>query len=155
LIGLDVMRNDNQGYTLIELLVVMSLIGILASIAIPTFEDLRGRAQVANAVGEISALQQDINEFRILNNRLPTNLAEVGRSTELDPWGRAYVFLSHFGAAEAEKRKDQFLVTVNGDFDLYSLGPDGVTDVAFSAAAASDDVVRANDGGFIGLAEIF
>ncbi len=147
--------NDNKGFTLIELLVVMSLIGILASIAIPTFEDVRERAQVANAVGEISALQQEINEFRILNNRLPANLAEVGRSMELDPWGRAYVYLDHAGAAESEKRKDQFLVNVNSDFDLYSLGPDGSTTAAFSAANALDDVVRANDGGFIGLAEIF
>lgn len=149
------MRNDNQGYTLIELLVVMSLIGILASIAIPTYEGVREQALVANAVGEISALQQEITEFRILNNRLPTGLAEIDRAAETDPWGRAYVYLNHAGAAESEKRKDQFLVNVNGDFDLYSLGPDGATAAAFSAAAASDDVVRANDGGFVGLAEIF
>lgn len=149
------MHNDNKGYTLIELLVVMSLIGILASIAIPTYEGLRGQAQVANAVGEISALQQEITEFRILNNRLPTSLAEIDRAGELDPWGRTYVYLNHGGAAESEKRKDQFLVNVNGDFDLYSLGPDGATAVPFSASAAGDDVVRANDGGFIGLARVF
>ena len=149
------MRNDNQGYTLIELLVVMTLIGILAAIAVPTFEDVRVQAQVANAIGELDALQQEITEFQILNNRLPVNLAEVGRGAELDPWGQAYVYLDHAGAGEADKRKDQFLVNVNTDFDLYSMGPDGATAPAFSVATAQDDIVRANDGGFVGLAGRF
>lgn len=149
------MRNDNQGYTLIELLVVMSLIGILASIAIPTYEDLRIDAQTTNAIGELDALQQEITEFQILNNRLPVNLAEVGRGSELDPWGQSYVYLVHASAGEAEKRKDQLLVNVNTDYDLYSVGPDGATAPAFSVAAAQDDVVRANDGGFVGQARMY
>ena len=147
--------DSTRGYTLIELLVVMVLIGILASIALPTFRDLRIRAEIANAVGEISAIQQEITEFSILNNRLPNNLSEIGRDGELDPWGRSYVYLNHASAAEAEKRKDRFLVNVNADYDLYSLGPDGATQPPFTDATAWDDVVRANDGGFVGLAEVF
>ena len=42
---------------------------------------------------------------------------------------------------------------VNSDFDLYSLGADGKSAVAFTAKNSHDDVVRANNGAFIGLAE--
>jgi general secretion pathway protein G len=150
-----VMSERNQGYTLIELVVVMTIIGVLASIVVPTFQEVRVRAQVANAIGEIGALQQEITEFRIINNRLPMDLAEIGRDAELDPWGQPYTYLDHAVAAEADKRKDQFLVNVNTDFDLYSVGLDAATAPAFSVPAAHDDVVRANDGGFVGLARIF
>lgn len=146
---------SSRGFTLIELLVVMVLISVLASIALPTYRDLRIRAEIANAVGEVAAVQQEINEFRIINNRLPNDLAEIGRDAERDPWGRTYLYLRHDVAAEAEKRKDRFLVNVNTDFDLYSLGPDGTSAPAFTDSTAWDDIVRANDGGFIGLAEVF
>jgi general secretion pathway protein G len=43
-------------------------------------------------------------------------------------------------------------VPVNSTFDLYSLGPDGKSSPPFTAAPSQDDIVRANDGGFIGLA---
>jgi general secretion pathway protein G len=42
---------------------------------------------------------------------------------------------------------------VNTDFDLYSVGKDGLTVTAFTAKSARDDVVRANDGRYVGLAE--
>ncbi len=41
---------------------------------------------------------------------------------------------------------------INSTYDLYSMGKDGKTVVALTAKASRDDVVRANDGGFIGLA---
>ena len=41
---------------------------------------------------------------------------------------------------------------LNSDFDLYSLGPDGESALALPAAPSHDDVVRAKDGKYIGLA---
>ena len=52
-------------------------------------------------------------------------------------------------------RKDRFLTPVNSDYDLYSVGIDGDSQAAFTAKVSRDDVVRANDGGFVGLAEDF
>jgi general secretion pathway protein G len=43
-------------------------------------------------------------------------------------------------------------VPINSDFDLYSVGRDGQSAPALTARVSHDDVVRANDGGFIGLA---
>ena len=72
----------------------------------------------------------------------------------LDPWGNAYVYLSFEGLRGLGRmRKDKNLVPVNSDFDLYSMGPDGRTALPFTAAASRDDIVRANDGGYVGKAE--
>jgi general secretion pathway protein G len=48
-------------------------------------------------------------------------------------------------------RRDHFLVPVNTDFDLYSLGEDGKSQSPFTAADSQDDIVRANNGGYVGL----
>jgi general secretion pathway protein G len=48
-------------------------------------------------------------------------------------------------------RRDHFLVPVNTDFDLYSLGEDGKSQSPFTAAASQDDIVRADNGRFVGL----
>ena len=41
---------------------------------------------------------------------------------------------------------------INSDFDLYSTGPDGASVAPLTAEPSRDDIVRANDGAFIGLA---
>jgi general secretion pathway protein G len=52
-------------------------------------------------------------------------------------------------------RKDRFLVPVNSDYDLYSMGKDGQSQAPFTAKASRDDIVRASDGQYVGLAEDF
>jgi general secretion pathway protein G len=64
-------------------------------------------------------------------------------------------FASLKGGGASGKRKDRFLVPVNSTYDLYSLGKDGKSRRSFTASASHDDIVRANDGGFIGLASNF
>ena len=49
-------------------------------------------------------------------------------------------------------RKDRNLVPINTDYDLYSKGPDGASSPPLTARAGQDDIVRANDGAYIGVA---
>ena len=133
---------------------VMALIGLLAALAVPKYGALIERARVAKAIGDIKALQTDI----LSQDSLPANLAAINRNLMLDPWGRPYVyfkFVFNKGGKATGTRKDKFLVPVNSAFDLYSLGRDGVSSLPFTAKPSHDDVVRANDGGFIGLAKNF
>ena len=44
---------------------------------------------------------------------------------------------------------------INSDYDLYSMGEDGGTRPPLTARPSQDDIVRAGDGGFVGLAEEF
>ncbi|MGI9629136.1 MAG: prepilin-type N-terminal cleavage/methylation domain-containing protein [Longimicrobiales bacterium] len=138
------------GFTIIELLIVMSLIGILSAMALPKLSEAVEKARVANAIGGIKALEAEINEFELIMNRLPANLAEINRSATLDPWGNPFGYNIYTGPGGA--RKDQFNVPINDDYDLWSMGADGRTNQALVSAPARDDVVRGNNGGFVGLA---
>jgi general secretion pathway protein G len=145
------------GFTIIELLATLTLIGLLAGIGIPKYRDAIEKARVAKATGDIRAIERDLLGY----DSLPNSLAQINRHTLMDPWGRPYVYLKfppskgRGGGPPGGARRDRFLVPVNSEFDLYSLGKDGQSSAAFTAKASHDDVVRANDGGFIGLASKF
>jgi general secretion pathway protein G len=74
-----------------------------------------------------------------------------------DPWGRAYQYLRIDGGKtpgiEGYRRRDKNANPVNSDYDLYSMGKDSKTAPQFTAKNARDDIVRANDGAYYGLAE--
>jgi len=52
-------------------------------------------------------------------------------------------------------RKDRFLHPINSDYDLYSMGKDGESVEPLTAQKSHDDVIRGNDGSFVGLAVEF
>ena len=85
----------------------------------------------------------------------PANLNSVGQANKLDPWGRPYQYLQIQGASKSiigKARKNKNLVPINSYYDLYSKGKDGVSAGPLTAGPSRDDVVLANDGGFVGLA---
>jgi len=141
-----------DGFTLIELVLVVVIVGALAALAIPNLGAAIERARIVAAVGDIRALGQDLTEYHLDNGTYPGSLAAVGAAGMRDPWGNPYQYLPVAGASVGSLRKDRFLVPVNTDFDLYSMGPDGQSQPPFTAAVSQDDIVRANDGGFVGLA---
>ena len=142
-------------FTVIEMLVTLVLIGALLGIAVPALVKAMEDARVQQAVGEISALSAEIEVFRHDNDRYPNSLAEIGRGGVLDPYGNLYYY-TNIGDLPPQDgkiagRKDRFLIPINADFDLYSAGADGMTTLPLTAAESQDDIVRANNGRFIGL----
>jgi general secretion pathway protein G len=83
-------------------------------------------------------------------------LDEVELTNRIDPWGNPYQYLVILGKKKSEVagkwRKDRFLVPINSDFDLYSMGKDGKSQPPLTANASHDDIVRANNGEYIGEA---
>ena len=142
-------RRSMRGMTLVEMLAVMAIIGSLAAIGIPRYRTVVEQARVAKAIGDIQALGLSLKA----QDSLPDNIASIG-TIPLDPWGRAYVYNKFDPTRNVPQgaRRDRFLVPINSDFDLYSVGPDGASSPPLNAGPSRDDVVWANDGGFIGLA---
>ncbi|MEE8062109.1 MAG: prepilin-type N-terminal cleavage/methylation domain-containing protein, partial [Gemmatimonadales bacterium] len=81
-------RSSTRGMTLIELMFVMSVLGLLASLGIPKAQGMVEHARVARAIGDIQAIAIEIESYMGVNDSLPSSLADVGRATLLDPWGR-------------------------------------------------------------------
>jgi len=113
-------------------------------------------SKVARAAGDISAIQKDVALYQTMNNTLPDSLAQAGDGALLDPWGNQYQYLNHANMkGNGQARKDRFLVPLNDDYDLYSMGKDGVTAAPITAKASQDDIIRACSGSYIGLASQF
>lgn len=142
-----------SGLTLIELMIVIAIIGILASIAMPAYQDYVKEAKVKMAVTDIAAISIKIQAYWEDARAYPPNLAAIGEGGKLDPWENPYQYtdLTQPGSTGAA-RKDRNLVPLNSDFDLYSMGEDGASVSPLTASRSQDDILRANDGRFIGLA---
>ncbi|WP_309045400.1 pilin [Marinobacter sediminicola] len=70
-------NHAQKGFTLIELMIVVAIIGILAAIAIPQYQDYIARTQVTRVVGEISALKTAVEE-RLARGVTTNTLGELG-----------------------------------------------------------------------------
>ena len=147
----------SQGFTLMELFIVLAIIGVLVAIAVPSYINYRNKGQIAHAISEINSIQKAIIDYRIRENELPDRLADINMDLIRDPWGRPYQYLRLDGnttsGIKGLRRRDKNANPVNSDYDLYSMGQDGKTTPQFTAKDARDDIVRANDGSYIGLAE--
>lgn len=74
------MPGDNiKGFTLIELMTAVAIIGILAAIAIPAYNDYAGRAQESEAVVLLGGLKTPVKEYYMTQGVLPT-LSSLGRA---------------------------------------------------------------------------
>ncbi len=141
---------------LIDLMLAVIIASLLMAVAVPAYDQFIDRARVARAIGDIGSISIAIERFGIKNNgRLPNSLDELLMDVPFDPWGAPYQYLNIVAAGPGKGafRKDGKLNPLNSDFDLFSVGADGESMGPLSAAKSRDDIVRANNGAFIGLGE--
>ena len=134
---------------------VTVIIGTLASMVAPSLQRARERAEVASAVSNIRIIEAELAIYIELNFAPPASLAAIDRAGLLDPWGSPFVFRVSTGGGGGGARKDKFLVPLNTDYDLYSRGQDGESAGPLTASESKDDVIRALDGRYVGLASDF
>jgi len=144
-----------RGFTLIELLIVIMMIATLTAIGIPVYANALKNAQVTKAIADIRTFEKEVAVYHLFNGRPPDTLAAIGRANWRDPYGNPYEFLNIPNKGVGKARKDQMLVPLNSDYDLYSKGRDGLSKLPLTPPQSHDDIVRAADGGFVGLASEF
>ena len=151
--------------TLIELMLVIALLGVIVTIAIPSYQSYIDKTNNALAISQLVTIQSVIERYYLENNRYPpdseseweaftSKLPNNGK----DPWGNKYIYLDIAGdwpRTRGPSRKDRNINPINTQYDLYSMGKDGQTKKQVSQKDSLDDIILARDGRFIGLAADF
>lgn len=146
----------NKGFGLLDLMIAVIILSLLAAVAVPSYKQFVVRAKNARAIGDIGSMSIEIDKFRLNNNgQLPASLGDLPMDIPVDPWGMPYQYLNieALGPGVGGLRKDSFMNPLNSDYDLYSSGDDKESRDPLSNALSRDDIVRANNGTFIGLGE--
>ncbi len=120
-------RFGKKAFTLIELLLVVVILGALAAMIVPRLVGRTEKAKISIAKSDISSnIPLALDLYELDNGKYPSNLQALlsnpggSRSWNgpyikkepIDPWGNEY--------------KYKYPPSHGGDYDLYSLGPDGV-----------------------------
>jgi len=149
-------RAAQRGFSLSELVLAIAIVAVLGLVAAPSYSNYVERTRVSQAVVDIVAINALVKSYYQDNRDYPNSLSQIGAGGRLDPWGRAYVY--HVFRTPADlgtARKDKNLVPINSEYDLYSMGRDHDSRPPLLAKQSRDDVVRANDGAFVGLASSY
>ena len=145
-----------NGMGLIDLVVALVVFSLFVALAVPAYTGMVNRGRIAGAIGDVGSIAVAIERFAVNNDdRLPATLDELPFEIPKDPWGNDYRYFNirAAGPGNGPFRKDGALNPINSDFDLYSMGADGDSAGPLSAKKSRDDIVRANNGAFIGLGE--
>jgi general secretion pathway protein G len=145
---------NHSGFSLIEVMISIGILGIVSSMGFNAYENYVTTGRINNAVSQIRSIEFAIIDYVSANRKNPDNLAEVDADL-VDPWGNPYQYYNVSGSTQGRgnARKDKNLTPINTDYDLYSMGPDGRSKAPLTAKDSHDDIVRANNGRYVGLAE--
>jgi len=150
------LRHDvkkHTGLTLVELMIGVVIIGIIGAIATVAFQSFAEKARIKKAVSEITSIQTKIKIYETYAGDLPDSLSDLDDfNLYNDPWGNPYQYTNFDNTHKSKWRKDRNLHPLNTDYDLWSMGKDGKSKVPLTAKASHDDIIRASDGSYIGIA---
>jgi len=136
---------------------VVAILLTVSAIAIPNFTSALLSARNARTVADIHNIGELVIGYAAVNNaQYPNALADVDADKLRDPWGNPYQYLNLTNPASAAfARTDLLGMPINHAFDLYSLGPDGLSAPSIMAPQSQDDIIYAADGDYIGLAYLY
>jgi type IV pilus assembly protein PilA len=124
------MKKTNQkGFTLIELMIVIAIVGILAAVALPAYQDYTIRARISEPLALLGEAKTSMTEFYIANGTLPTTPTAAGIRTLIGT-----TLVSTMGITGG----GNIIVTMTAD---PSLGPAAGTTIVFSNMGTSSGTI--------------
>jgi general secretion pathway protein G len=146
-------RQNRKAFTLIELLMLLFIIGGLAAMAAPLYATFAYKMAVTKAKEDIGVIERAMSVYKLRHGYYPASLSEVMEDGLFDPWGHPYQYvLLENGQNLALSRRCRRERPLNTDYDLYSKGVDGLSQLGLTALVSQDDIVRARNGGFCDIA---
>jgi len=147
---------SQQGITSIEFCIALIIAALVIGTITPVYLKIIENKRIDYTINEIVEFQRNINRFERKFNRYPDDLSEIYPTIPIDPWGTPYHYLNIRNAqGMVNTRTNNNLAPINGDYDLFSAGPDKVTLSPVSASESRDDIIRGRNGNFIGIATEF
>jgi general secretion pathway protein G len=127
-----------RGFTIVESMLGIAILGVLVGIAYPSYQQYTERVRIAQAIIDIQDISASVEAYSNDNREYPDDLNEVGKGGMKDP------------GATLPLHEPQGRQGLGGRAVLCSAA-DGAS-VPLTAKASRDDIVRASDGRFVGLA---
>lgn len=125
-------KHPQSGFTLLEIMVVIVILGVLASLTIPSLMGNKDRADSQKAVSDLVTLENALDMYKLDNNRYPTTaqgLNALITKPTLAPVPRSYRVEGYIRRLPADPWGSPYQLTSPGEHgvvDIYSVGPDGL-----------------------------
>jgi len=146
-------KKCQQGFTLVEFSIAILVAALIIGTATPAYIYLVDKARTNKTIDEIKSMQRDINRFERKGNKYPDSLLEIYPEQPMDPWGNLYQYLNIKNASNPNAinpRTDKNFKKLNIDYDLFSTGADSLSLSPIAASESLDDIVRGDNGDFVG-----
>ncbi|MFO7551962.1 MAG: pilin [Haliea sp.] len=122
------MQKVQQGFTLIELMIVIAIVGILAAIALPAYQDYTVRAKMSEPMAYLSEAKTTLSEFYATQGTFPADADQAGLNTSPDTEIVASIkYADGTDGIVAVTLKDDIIPGLTGTGIGFSLSPITVT----------------------------
>ena len=135
------MQKKQQGFTLIELMIVVAIIGILAAIAIPAYQDYTIRAQISEGLTLSAGAKSAVSEYFMNHGAWPSNNDDAGLADQHDIMGKYTEHISvKDNVIEIKYEYDANAAITNEKIELTATNNDG----SISWTCASAGTIKPN-----------